>query len=266
MINATSRSVYSGSIDKHFTSIVSLKETSMINADNSNDNGNNMKATTHTLSSVKSSSSSLQFICNEFTLKETKERRAFTQEKEEQGAYQIYSSLTEEEKELLGQDYNACLRHYRADKGDITKAVKRTKYAINWRKRTGVNEMLEAVHGDYDDNDERFDELRTLKSVLREEGETGKVYSRGYDKEGRAIMYFYPVRENTKHNKNNIKHLVYQIERAIAASEKNGCEKVIIIMDFVDWTMKKAAPMSVTKETIHILQDCYVERMYRVVS
>jgi len=100
--------------------------------------------------------------------------------------------------------------------------------------------------------------------MLLTEAATGKVYSRGYDKEGRGILYLRPAKENTKDEDSQILNLVYHIERTIAATEKNGWEKMVIVQDFTGWTMKNAPPMSTTKKTIHILQNCYPERMHKV--
>ena len=212
----------------------------------------------------------------------TNEPNKYPIEEEMKGLQQILSLLTNNEKLKLIQQYgidkcgNLCMRHYRADKGDVEKAIGRIRYVMKWRDDFGVEKIINAVHGhsnnDSNDNDEDDDdkksiidpEMKELRDIIRHEGETGKVYTRGYSKQGHAIIYFFPVRENTTNVKNNMRHLVYQLERAIAATEKKNHEKIIIIMDFVNWTIKKQGPMSRTKETIHILQECYVERMKRV--
>ena len=77
-------------------------------------------------------------------------------------------------------------------------------------------------------------------------------------------MYMYQKRENTNHPKHNIMHLVYEIERALACTERNGYEKIVVVLDFLGWKMRHASSMEVTKMTIHILQDCYVERVKRI--
>jgi len=204
--------------------------------------------------SSSSSSADICYIPN-------KEPRMYDKEKEEKGFQQILAALTDDEKRSVAVDPNLIMRHYRADKGDVAKAIKRLKYAIQWRIDSKVDDMINAVHFTTEDCSE---EQKKLRETLTTEGETGKVFARGYNKEGRALLYFYPIRENTYNGQDNIKHLIYEIERGIACSEKNGYEKLMIVMDFKDWTMKKAANMAVTKETIHILQDCYVERMKRV--
>lgn len=192
---------------------------------------------------------------------ESREPRMFDQETESQGVSQILNALSEEEIANM-PDANLPLRHLRADKGNIQRAIMRTKYAIQWRQEFGVEKILKAMH---DPNATKADpELQRIRDIIKHEASPGKMYVRNHDKEGRAILYMYPVRENTNHPVHNIMHLVYAIERAIAVTEKNGYEKIVIIMDFENWSLKHAAPMETTKKTIHILQECYVERMFRV--
>jgi len=48
------------------------------------------------------------------------------------------------------------------------------------------------------------------------ENETGKIYVRGYDKNGRAVMILRPGKENSKlgfDELNQMRHLVYFVER-----------------------------------------------------
>jgi hypothetical protein len=185
------------------------------------------------------------------------EPRMFEKKIEENGCQEIVKALTEEELRAM-PDENMPMRHFRADKGDLQKAIKRIKYAIKWRQDFGVENILRAASNPI------TDEEKDIHSILLNECSPGKLYVRNHDNEKRAIMYMYPVKENTNHPVNNIIHLVYQIERAIACTEKNGLEKMVIIMDFNNWKMKHSAPMETTKKTIHILQECYVERMARV--
>ena len=187
----------------------------------------------------------------------TKEPRIYDETMESQGCTKILEALTPEEINSMC-DPNLLLRHFRADKGDISKAIKRTKYAIKWRKEFKVEEMLKAAHNP------TTDEEKEIQNVLMKEAETGKMFVRGYDNEGRAILYIYQKRENSNNPEHNIMHLVYQIERMIACTERMGFEKAVIVLDFDGWKMKNASSIDLTKKTIHILQDCYVERVARV--
>jgi hypothetical protein len=194
---------------------------------------------------------------------ENNEPRMFEKNVEEKGCKEIVEALTEEELEAM-PDENMPMRHFRADKGNVKKAIQRIKYAIQWRQDFGVEKILRAAAPEAASNPTGTtnDEEKEIRAILIEESSTGKTYIRNHDKNGRAIMYMYPVRENTRSNpEHNIMNLVYQIERSIACTEKNGLEKIVIVADFKHWKLKHAPPMEVTKKSIHILQECYVERV-----
>lgn len=75
-----------------------------------------------------------------------------------------------------------------------------------------------------------------------------------------------PACENTNSIENNMKHLVYNLERAIActARQTNGMlEKVNIVIDYHGFTLRNAPPMKSSLYTLDILQAHYCERMYR---
>jgi hypothetical protein len=103
-----------------------------------------------------------------------------------------------------------------------------------------------------------------LAAILREENETGKIYVRGYDKDGRALMYMRPGNENTMHENNNMRNLVFQIEKAVACSGKNGYGKICLVIDYEGFSITNTPSMSASKRTLTILQRHFCERMYRV--
>jgi len=102
-----------------------------------------------------------------------------------------------------------------------------------------------------------------MRKVIIEENKTGKVYVRGYDRNGRAVIYLRPGLENTENVLNNMRHLVYHLERAIACTEKNGKEKYCVMMDYVGFKLRNAPSIKATRETLNILQNHYPERMFR---
>mmetsp|Transcript_14626 Transcript_14626/g.22594 ORF Transcript_14626/g.22594 Transcript_14626/m.22594 type:complete len:284 (-) Transcript_14626:148-999(-) len=171
---------------------------------------------------------------------------------EEQGKCRaILAALSSEEIGAM-PDKNMPLRHLRAEDGEVDKAISKLKSTLKWRKEFGVSEILAGS-----------DEMMKIFSV---ENATGKIYARGYDADGRAILYLKPGLENTKDEKNQMRHLVYNLERAIASSlRKSGgkVEKLNILIDFEGFSLWNAPPLSSTKETLNILQNHYPERMYR---
>lgn len=239
-------------IEEGMSSVTNVSASSMATTTSTNDNDSTIPTTE---SLEENGETTCQYkgwsdACNN-------EPRMFDQETEEKGCKEIVQAMTKAELEAM-PDENMPLRHLRADKGDVTKAIKRIKHAIHWRQDFGVNDMLRAA------TNPTTDEEKEIQSILKHESSPGKMYVRNHDNSKRAILYMFPVKENTNHQKHNIMHLVYALERAIACTEKNGLEKMTIVMDFKHWKMKHSGPMATTKATIHILQECYVERMARV--
>jgi len=171
----------------------------------------------------------------------------------------VYDALTDEEKAELPDD-TMTLRHFRAEKGNVKDAISKIKHTLAWRKEFGVYHIVHAF--DEDATDPKTLEMRR---ILTMENETGKIYIRGYDKHGRAIMYMRPARENRMgEEEDNMKHLVYFLERTAAITGRNcGKQKVILMTDYEGFNMKTMPPMSTAKYTLQILQGHYPERMYR---
>ncbi len=142
------------------------------------------------------------------------------------------------------------------------KAIVAIKATLQWRKEFQVEKIKRAFEGD-DDGSSSGDVSREMADIISQENETGKIYIRGYDKDGRALMYMRPGRENTLNEGNNMRHLVFQLEKAIACSVKNGHGKICLVIDYAGFTLAKSPPMSTSKRTLEILQRHYCERMYR---
>jgi hypothetical protein len=102
-----------------------------------------------------------------------------------------------------------------------------------------------------------------MAKIISKENETGKIYARGHDKDGRALMYMRPSKENTNDEVNNMRHLVFQIEKAIACSGKNGRSKICLLIDYEGFKLRHSPPLSTSRHTLDILQKHYPERMYR---
>jgi hypothetical protein len=117
---------------------------------------------------------------------------------------------------------------------------------IKWRHEFGIDN----IHTEY-------------KDTIALENSTGKMYVRGFDKEGVPLIYMKPVKENTKDHTGNIKHLVYSMERAVACMEAKGQgnTKLSLVIDYDGYTSAHAPPMKTALETLNILQSHYPERL-----
>ena len=139
------------------------------------------------------------------------------------------------------------IRYLRARNWNTEKALKMLNATIAWRHDFG----LQYLHTDW-------------KKTIEYENATGKLYCRGFDRKGHAILYLKPAYENSKNHEGNLKHLVYNLERAIAIMEATtGQTKVVLLIDYDGFAMTKSPPISTSKAVLHILQDHYPERLHR---
>ena len=184
---------------------------------------------------------------------------------EEMGVQAILSSLSSHEQQFLA-DSNMPLRHYRAEKGNLPEAIRKIKSTLKWREEFQVDDIKRCFDKDYIDSvsTERQKQLHHMAEIISRENETGKIYCRGYDRQGRAILYLTPGKENSNHELDNMRHLVYHLERAISCTRrKSGRQKVCIVIGYEGFKLSNAPPMSTTKHTLTILQHHYPERMFR---
>jgi len=193
------------------------------------------------------------------------------------GVESILHALTRHERTLLADD-NMPLRHYRAEKGNLNEAIRKIKCTLKWREEFQVEDIKRCFdnYGPTADegsssssslsssSPEKREQLNQLANAVEYENETGKIYSRGYDKQGRAILYLTPGKENSNDEYDNMRHLVYHLERAIACTRrKAGREKVCIVIGYQGFKLTNSPPMSTVKHTLMILQGHYPERMHR---
>jgi hypothetical protein len=184
---------------------------------------------------------------------------------------EIVAGLSQEEMDILSDDFMT-LRHLRAEKGNVGKAIAAVKRTLKWRKEFRVDELKTCLldasttttttnisRGSGSSKDDDGDDLA---SILREENESGKLYVRGYDKDGRALLYMRPGKENTNHHVNNMRHLVYHMEKALACSASRGQSKICIVIDYAGFQLRHAPPMSTSRFTLDVLQKHYPERLH----
>ncbi|KAN0032832.1 hypothetical protein ACTFIV_006759 [Dictyostelium citrinum] len=153
-----------------------------------------------------------------------------------------FGEISEKEREWLedGGDM-LLLRYLRARDYDLSLSFNLLKNTLEWRNKYKPYEI-------------------TAES-LSYEASSGKQYVFGKSL-GRSVIYLRPVRENTKNHENQIRLMVYNIERAISLMDKSrGHEQIVLLIDFKDYSIRNAPPMSVSKQTLQILSDHYPERL-----
>ena len=141
------------------------------------------------------------------------------------------------------------LRYLRARRFNKEKALEMIKNTIEWRQNFG--------HAD----------IESWWPVIQRENAKGKAYIRGFDKDGHVIMYFKPANEVSYNFSDNLKHIVYTLERAFSAMSnsnrgKDG-EKVVLLIDYINYSFQSSPPLKTTSAIISILQNHYPERLLR---
>ncbi|KAL2242262.1 UNVERIFIED_CONTAM: CRAL-TRIO domain-containing protein C23B6.04c [Sesamum indicum] len=131
-------------------------------------------------------------------------------------------------------------RYLRARNWNVKKAVKMLKASLKWRLEYKPEEI-------------RWDDVSM-------EAETGKIYRSNYkDKYGRPVLVMRPRCQNSKSIKGQIKYLVYCMENAILNLPEDQ-EQMVWLIDFHGFSMSNIS-IKVTRETAHVLQDHYPERL-----
>ncbi|KAG8377784.1 hypothetical protein BUALT_Bualt08G0069700 [Buddleja alternifolia] len=137
---------------------------------------------------------------------------------------------------------DACLRRYlEARNWNVEKSKKMLEETLRWRSSFKPEEI-------------RWNEVAV-------EGETGKVFRANFhDRHGRTVLILRPGLQNTTSIDNQIRHLVYLIENAIL-NLPEGQEQMAWLIDFSGWSLSTNVPIKSARDTSHILQNHYPERL-----
>ncbi|SNX86444.1 related to PDR16 - protein involved in lipid biosynthesis and multidrug resistance / PHO13 -4-nitrophenylphosphatase [Melanopsichium pennsylvanicum] len=139
-------------------------------------------------------------------------------------------------------EHNLYQRYLRAAKGDLESAKKRIKSTLDWRRN--------------------FRPDIIAPGSVSHEAKTGKQVISGFDNEGRPLIYLRPARENTSPSNDQVRYLVWTLERAIDFMPE-GVENYAIIIDYKGATSQSNPSLSTARAVANILQNHYVERLGR---
>ncbi|KAL0907208.1 hypothetical protein M5K25_025762 [Dendrobium thyrsiflorum] len=137
---------------------------------------------------------------------------------------------------------DACFRRYLVARSwNVDKSKKMLEDTLNWR----------AVY--------KPEEIRWPEVAM--EGETGKIYRATFqDKDGRTVLVLRPGKQNTSSHDNQLRHLIYLLENAIL-NLPEGQEQMVWLIDFGGWSLSNSVPIKMARETAHVLQNHYPERL-----
>lgn len=182
------------------------------------------------------------------------------------------NAKNERTKELNEErDYCAkkmAMRHLASKKGKFDVSMEKFRKCIKFRKDLDLDGLRLCFQADKLDLDDETRELyATYRERLEARMQSGRVYVRGYDRVGSAVYTMFPGRSSDFDFDWFIKESLYNFERAIAASERESGEveeRVTIIGNYVGFTSKNSAPMSLNQEFMSIMRHNYPGRVKKV--
>ena len=149
------------------------------------------------------------------------------------------SPLSEAEQIWLTRE--CLLRYLRATTWNVAQSATRLRATLIWRREYGLYTKITPEH-------------------VSPENETGKQWILGYDSAGRPCHYLNPNRQNTERSDRQLEHLVFMMERAIDLMPP-GQETLALLMNFADTKSGQGASVQQGRQTLHILQNHYPERL-----
>jgi len=155
-------------------------------------------------------------------------------------------------------------RHWVAEKGDTEAAMKKFRSTIQYR----IDRKVADIRKCFDEDTDWAKETR--RKVEKYLGPDGRMFVRGFDKDGRCIFHFVgknSPEEGKTDPEGCLEAHYYILEKAIAATERrtNGQQNMIVVsVDFEDFKKWHAPPMGVCKDMLAVLKDHYVQRLWRV--
>ena len=132
-----------------------------------------------------------------------------------------------------------------ARKHNVNEAYNLMSQALEWREKR---------------KPDHFDKTADWEEKLSHEADTGKIYIPGNDKFGRSIVIFDNSVQNTNNVDNQMTFLAWNLETA-AKLMKSEVDKYVVFMHLENFSFFNMPPISSTRETIHMLCDCYPERL-----
>lgn len=148
-------------------------------------------------------------------------------------------TLSEDDRLWLTRE--CLLRYLRATSfHSVDAAAKRLLATLTWRREYGLSKFT--------------------PEYISIENETGKQTIFGFDNDGRPCLYMNPSRQNTKPSERQLHHLVFMMERAIDLMPP-GQETTALLINFKGTSSGKNPSVGQGRQTLHILQGHYPERL-----
>lgn len=106
----------------------------------------------------------------------------------------------------------------------------------------------------------KIDQVEGWDVKMGQESETGKIYCPGHDRWGRSVLVFDNTVQNTPHIDDHMTFLAWNLEFAIKLMPPT-VDKYLVFMHLENFSFWNTPPFASTRETIHMLCNCFPERL-----
>lgn len=172
----------------------------------------------------------------------------------------------------------AIRRFLAATHGNEKKALSRLRGALAWRTRAGMDRLRACFDARFEEKEEDREEGENPASSpppsreedrkgLRKQMEAGKFYTRGYDKDGQAVIFLDMGNYNVFDQDYYQEFHFLMLERALAATERNtnGREhRATAVLDYSNYGLRNSIPPRLAKNFLAILADHYPDRLEKI--
>jgi hypothetical protein len=183
---------------------------------------------------------------------------------EERGVRDILEALTDEEREQVERkDASMPIRFFRGEKGNAGKAAESLRRTLQWQRENRVDDVMRCMQPGGDE---------TLRRALIDEVALGAQYVRGYDRDGRAVIYSHITAPKSGNLQAQTVAIIHLLGKAVACTSRKSTElggsppleKYVVVADYTEYAMKHRYPVSTSKLLIQMTQLVNPERLHRL--
>lgn len=172
-------------------------------------------------------------------------------------------------------------RYLESKKGKVDIALEKIRKTLQFRCEIKVDELMTAfddkdcqdddtasMMSDEDDSDRVMDEPHHTREdtaeQLKNHLSSKKYFVQGFDKEGRATLFFIPRLVESHDSEWTLKEAIYSIERAIACSKATD-HTINAVVDFTGFSMiQHSPPFEIGKQFMTTLRSHYAGQIHRI--
>jgi hypothetical protein len=138
------------------------------------------------------------------------------------------------------------------------RALRRFLVAREWNVKKATDMMLECIKWRHE-----YKPWEVKPEDVEEEFlKWTKMYRHGFTKGGQPVLYVVPTGKTSEQWDIQLNHLVFNLENAFATMDASkGVEQIVWIVNWAEFSLSDAAPLSFGRTVLSVLQNMYPERL-----